>query len=153
MVIWAFGPALRVVPSDLSSRSAPRPLPIPAPVNRHRSRHRQPAHADNLPPVIDPPVILAPRRLLGIPNQIRAGARDALSYFPFGDAGGARKGGGAISRTLGGAFMRRPRPVQRQLLWAALIGRPSFMHSLNKKPNTQHGGHYHVPKSERKDGA
>jgi hypothetical protein len=48
-----------------------RPLPIPAPVHRGPASHRQPHDALELAPVVYPPVIPAPRRLLRIAYQVR----------------------------------------------------------------------------------
>lgn len=59
-----------ILMSDAASMAA---LPIPAPVNRYRRPHRQPHDGADLLAIRHPAVILAPRALLRIPDQIRPG--------------------------------------------------------------------------------
>jgi hypothetical protein len=66
-----------------------RPLPISAPVHGHRSGHRQPHDTPDLRPIIHTPMILAPRCLLRIPDQIRA--RDVVVMPDFAPAHAAEE--------------------------------------------------------------
>jgi hypothetical protein len=60
-----------------------------APIHRRSRVDRQPRHHGHLPPVVGPTVILAPRGLLSIPNQIRTG--DMMVMADLGPAHAAEK--------------------------------------------------------------
>ena len=71
-----------------------RPLPIPAPVHRRPQPHRQPHDGINLPPVVLPAPVLAPRAFLGVADQIRPG--DMVMTPDFSPANAGEEALGAV---------------------------------------------------------
>ena len=65
----------------------PCPLPISTPIHGRRRGHRQCRHGTDLPPVINPAMIPAPRALLPIADQVGAGDVVMVAEFRPAHAG------------------------------------------------------------------